>query len=115
MMYIDVSVAPVLLERGPVHVKRKAMTWVKVVFDSKDSDITATSVNAFMNHFDKAYRAAGVPEEAKIYQLMTHSARRVLYLSPKAAAIARAFLSEYKDVSEMDSVPDTTDLQQLKT
>ena len=98
-----------------MHVKRKAMTWVKVVIDSKDSVTTAVSANAFMGHFNKAYRAAGVPEEAKIYQLMTNSARRVLYLSPKAAAIARAFLSEYKDVSEMDSVPDTTDLQQLKT
>jgi hypothetical protein len=52
---------------------------------------------------------------AETCPLMTHSARRVLYLSPKAAAIARAFLSEYKDVSEMDAVPDTTDLQQLKT
>jgi hypothetical protein len=94
---------------------RKGMKvpWIKVVVETNESRISDLSVNAFMEKFYKSYREQHQPNEAKIYQLPTHSARRVLYLSPKAAELCKEFLSEYHDVSEMYLPPDTNGFDQL--
>jgi len=93
--------------------KGKKVPWIKVVVETNESRISDLSVNAFMEKFYKPYCEQHLPKDAKIYQQPTHSARRVLYLSPKAAELCKEFLSQYHDVSEMYSPPDTSGFDQL--
>ena len=70
----------------------KSPSWHRVLIPA--SDVAKLGAGGLMDNFEKAYRAAGVPEGVEVYHNEIDGAQ-VFFFSPKASAVAAHVLEQF--------------------
>ena len=68
------------------------LTWHRVLIPA--SDVAKLGAGGLMDNFEKAYRAAGLPEGVEVYHNEIDGAH-VFFFSPKASAVAAHVLEQF--------------------
>jgi len=85
------------------------MLWSKVIIGT--TKLEAISGSALMNKFAPAFRAAGMPQDAKVY-LINSTSDHIFYFNPAASVIAKEILIDFNATTCED--PNLDDLKPLK-
>jgi hypothetical protein len=70
----------------------KGLSWYRVLIPA--SDVAKLGAGGLMDNFEKAYRAAGVPQGVEVYHNEIDGAH-VFFFSPQASAVAAHVLQQF--------------------
>ena len=79
------------------------MPWHCLEIES--SDVAGVSANALMNQFAAAYRARGMPADARVYHTESSAGDHLYYFSPEASSLAGDVLRSF-GATECSGEPD---------
>ena len=74
------------------------MSWYRVEIQGSGNFATSAFATDFMKRVGAAYRAAGMPVEARVYHGQSTSGDHIYYLSPVASSVAREALDAFSAV-----------------
>lgn len=83
------------------------MPWYRVEFPRKDF------VGGLMHQLPRAYRAAGMPDDFRVYVPKSPTDGYVVYLSPGAVAVVGDILQQFR-ASACSTEPDLTGFKLVK-
>ena len=72
--------------------RSEGLSWYRVLIPA--SDAARLGLGGLMDHFEKAYRAAGAPHSVEVYESDIDGAR-VFFFSPQASTIAAHVLEQF--------------------